>query len=138
MKLNIRKKYLVIGLAFVLLMALSPVAMAGLPPRPTATPIPASKSDSRAPQGAHIVLITQPGQWTVVQWQDVNGDWQDVEGWRGTADGGRVEWWVAQKDFGTGPFRWAVGQSADGGITSASEPFHLPAAPNETLTVTAP
>jgi len=45
---------------------------------------------------------------------------------------------VAQKDFGTGPFRWAVYQSAGGEITAISEAFHLPTDANQTLNITVP
>jgi hypothetical protein len=44
-----------------------------------------------------------------------------VDGWRGSLDSsGSLRWWVAAKDFGSGPFRWVVGEAA-------SEPFNLPA-----------
>ena len=56
----------------------------------------------------------------------------DVEGWQGTFDdaqtGGRTkQWWVAEKDFGTGPFRWLVYQEQGGPMLAASESFDLPA-----------
>jgi len=123
-------------LAFALVAVFTVPTQADLPARPTATPVP--RQDTSLPQGAHIVLQTQVGVWSVVQWQDVNGDWHDVDGWRGTATNGTVEWWVAQKDFGTGPFRWAVSQSPGGEISAASKVFTLPAASGEILTVTVP
>jgi hypothetical protein len=77
-----------------------------------------------------MVAPQHPGAWSVVQWQDINGDWQDVDGWRGTLDGsGQRRWWVAAKDFGSGPFRWAVGEAV-------SAPFNLPAVGAETRVVT--
>lgn len=106
-----------------------------LPPRePTATPQP-QRDDNRnsAPIGATILLQNAPtGVWSAVQWQDANGDWQTVEGWQGAVDAnGAKQWWVAQKDFGSGPFRWLVGDAA-------SESFTLPAEANSTLIVAAP
>ena len=125
------------GLAFALVAIFTVPTRADLPPRPTPTPISVPKST--APQGAHIVLQTQAGVWSVVQWQDVNGDWHNVDGWRGTVTDGTVEWWVAQKDFGTGPFRWAVYQSAgDSEPVSVSEAFTLPDAVNQRLQITLP
>jgi len=123
-------------LIFTLLNVLSAPARADLPPRPMPTPVPVSKSTTL--RGAHIVLQTQPDVWSVVQWQDVNGDWHDVDGWRGSATNGTVEWWMAQKDFGTGPFRWTVYQSDGGEIVAASESFYLPASANETLVIVMP
>jgi hypothetical protein len=67
--------------------------------------------DDRRPVGSYIELAApeHAGAWSVVQWQDINGNWHDVEGWRGTLDSnGYIRWWVAAKDFGTGPFRWVI------------------------------
>lgn len=118
-----------------------PVVEAGseLPSR--ATPKPTSDDDSHpsGPVGAYIELAgveTMAGGWSVVQWQDSNGDWHNVEGWQGAVSDSR-SWWVHPKDFGSGPFRWGV-QSAPGGSTTAtSTPFHLPAFPSERLQVPA-
>ena len=106
-----------------------------LPPRePTATP-QAQKDDDgdRKPVGAYILLQNAPvGAWSVVQWQDINGDWQTVEGWQGAVNAhGEKMWWVAQKDFGSGPFRWQVGNGA-------SQPFTLPAEAGQTVTIGLP
>jgi hypothetical protein len=54
--------------------------------------------------------------WTVVQWQAVNGVWYDVDGWQGTffydadldADHWRVEWWVGSENLRKENFRWSV------------------------------
>ncbi len=114
----------------------APIVLAngGLPDRDR----PSENHDGRGePAGAAIELFAPdyPGAWSVVQWQDINGNWQDVDGWRGWLDEtGSRRWWVAAKDFGTGPFRWVVGQSA--APTATSEPFHLPAVGAETLRVT--
>ncbi len=117
------------------LTGLAPV-FAGLPPRPTPSPAPTPEKFS--PAGAQLVLQTHAGPWSVVQWQDINGAWHDVDGWRGAVENGTVTWWVAPKDFGTGPFRWAVSLSAASEIVAAGEPFTLPAASNETVIVTVP
>ncbi len=98
------------------------MADSGLPDRnPPPATAPDSGTDDNSPDGAAIALTAwPPGSMSVVQWQDINGNWQDVDGWRGALDsGGHIRWWVAPKDFGSGPFRWVVGEAA-------SEPFHLP------------
>ncbi len=122
---------LVAGLVF-LALAVPVLASSGLPDR---NPPPVSNpqddgGDDNTPLGATIELTAwPPGGSSVVQWQDINGDWQDVEGWRGTLDNnGYIRWWVAAKDFGSGPFRWAVGQAA-------SAPFNLPSGAGETVRV---
>ncbi|MCK6624301.1 MAG: hypothetical protein L6R45_03905 [Anaerolineae bacterium] len=93
---------------------------------------------SDKPVGAYIELQTQlaaAGAWSVVQWQDSAGNWHDVEGWRGPLAEGNRRWWVAAKDFGTGPFRWALTQGPGGPQLSVSAPFNLPAQANQTLFV---
>ena len=127
----------------------------GLPPRPpTATPIPPGKpgNGARSAERAgawielHCQLSTQsrtpygPELWTSVQWQDTGGRWHDVEGWRGTLDEmavgvGRKVWWVAQRDFGTGPFRWIVRHGYGGDLLAGSESFSLPGTAGETMQV---
>lgn len=94
--------------------------------------------DGRAePVGAYIELQTQiapAGAWSVVQWQDSAGGWHDVEGWRGPLADNR-RWWVAAKDFKTGPFRWAVTQGQAGSPLGVSAPFNLPSGANEVVQV---
>jgi hypothetical protein len=111
-----------------------------LPPRETPTPVPADrhKSSRSKPVGAYIELVAPgapAGAWATVQWQDSAGGWQDVTGWQGPAANSR--WWVAAKDFGTGPFRWRVAQGPGGVEWGVSGPFHLPAGGNQILRVTA-
>jgi hypothetical protein len=118
------------------LLAWSPLpSQAGdeLPPR--ATPIlgtsGAFSDDDKddKPIGAYLGLQTQgaaDGVWTVVQWQDSAGGWHDVEGWRGTLERGQKIWWVAQRDFGTGPFRWVIYEGQGGKLLATSESFYLP------------
>jgi hypothetical protein len=86
--------------------------------------------------GAYIELHLQSapaGLWAIVQWQDSAGAWQDVEGWHGTLDAsGSRRWWVAAKDFGTGPFRWVIVQGDE--LLTASDPFYLPQAAGAVVT----
>ena len=123
---------------------------APLPPRPTFTPTPAAtpvRPPTATPSrpsllvGAHIVLYVQAppaGLWTIVQWQDALGGWHDVQGWQGTLDDGYQKlWWVAEGDFNTGPFRWALYESQGGALLDVSESFHLPGLKGETVTMEA-
>jgi hypothetical protein len=108
---------------------------------PTPTPIVDHKKDSKKdhyPIGAHIELHGAGGAWGAVQWQDSAGNWHDVEGWRGSLSGGGQSWWVAKKDFGTGPFRWVVSQSPTGPIVGMSQPFYLPTEANQVMVIAAP
>ncbi|MBN1814245.1 MAG: hypothetical protein JXA14_20570 [Anaerolineae bacterium] len=129
-----------------------PAAQAGLPPRPTAE----AQAKSRSVVGAQIQLQVQfPADWpwasvhwqdlwTVVQWQDAWGDWHVVEGWQGELDdvavddagvvSGQKTWWVAEKDFGTGPFRWVVTRGKGGTLLAASKSFGLPSFSREIVT----
>jgi len=73
------------------------------------------------------------------------GNWHDVEGWQGTLDSvatgeggtvmGKKVWWVAERDLGTGPFRWVVTRDEGGRLLGTSEPFDLPGAVGATVTV---
>ena len=118
------------------------ITQADLPPLNTPTPQRDSGRDrdrAKAPI-AHIELQAQSapiGAWSVVQWQDSDGNWHDVEGWRGSlSDGGFQRWAVERKDFNTGPFRWQVRQSLTDPALGSSDPFSLPAEANQTLRVT--
>ncbi len=126
-----------------------------LPPRPpTPTPAPSapekSRSGARATElaGAWIELHCHvPAQgpspfgselWTAVQWKDSSGGWHNVEGWQGSLDEvasgvGKKVWWVAEKDLGTGPFRWLVRQTDGGEPLAVGEAFYLPRAAGETI-----
>ncbi len=130
--------------ALALLAPLVPPTLAGsgLPPRDTPSPAQPDndRTDPDRPLGTYLELhLSQPpvGAWTVVQWQDSAGNWHDVEGWQGPpdADGGK-SWWVAAKDFGTGPFRWVVQQGPGGRVLGMSAPFHLPSGAAEIMQVT--
>lgn len=108
-----------------------------LPPRPTAVP-------TRQPstlRGGFIELRIEgqlvEGIWTLVQWQDAQGDWHDVTGWQGTLDEGNVKtWWVGEEDLGAGPFRWMA--VVDTAVIGTSEAFFLPVQPGEKVIVTIP
>lgn len=92
-----------------------------LPPRPTLTPTPENLT--------RILLVggsIYEGGWTIVQWQDKQGDWHDVEGWQGHVRNGWIRWRVAPKDWGTGPFRWLVYDQPDGTLLAATTSFTLP------------
>jgi hypothetical protein len=110
-----------------------------LPPRTKPTIVKSDQGHHKdRPLGAHIQLQLpngQPGDWTVVQWQDSAGNWHDVEGWRGVSEGNQQKWWVDAKDFRKGPFRWVVYAEPEGQILSQSKPFYLPAGAAETVMV---
>ncbi len=137
----------IISFMFVALLLLSAlltpaVSQADLPDRDTPTPAPSNNNDGdnggSSPLLSYIELFASSapaGAWSVVQWQDPQGDWHDVAGWRGElGSGGYQRWTVEAKDFGTGLFRWQVRQSGpDGSALSTTKPFTLPAGANETL-----
>ncbi len=137
--------WLALALAMFVLMLLAwmpPPTQAGpqLPSRATPTSIPRPDDDDKdeKPIGAYIELQPQgapDGMWTVVQWQNSAGGWHDVEGWQGPLNEGRKKWWVAQHDFGRGPFRWAIYQDQGGDRLAVSESFYLPDTANELVRV---
>jgi hypothetical protein len=80
--------------------------------------------------------------WTVVQWQDSSGAWQAVTGWQGQLDelgqASYKKWWVAPKDFGSGPFRWAVynlTSNQTDTLIAVTAPFNLPTQSYQVLEV---
>ena len=117
-------------------------AGATLPPRNKPVPTVAPPSDpgdndddDSSPVGAYIELHVQQAQadlWSEVQWQDSDGNWQNVEGWRGTPNSnGFWRWWVDAKDFGKGAFRWVVRNGPNAPVLGISEPFYLPSEANK-------
>ena len=136
------KATLIVIVAFSLLLTLVPNGVKAeppaLPPRP---PLPSGGggSDADSLTGAIIELTVSgapAGAWAVVQWQDSTGGWHDVEGWRGMLDESDTKrWWVAPRDFGTGPFQWVIAQGIEGTQLAVSEPFTLPASANQTLQI---
>ena len=90
-----------------------------LPPRPTPDPVSATSGSSI---GSTIMLSIpvvenssmNADNWTVVQWKDVHGKWNDVDGWQGNlsynqaANNWEVIWWVDRSNFGEQDFRWVI------------------------------
>jgi hypothetical protein len=151
MKTITKKQTIILGFSLIVTLASalsvlvwlpSPAAAApSLPPRypPANIDEDGKDDDDRKAVGAYVELhvhSAQAGVWTVVQWQDNNGDWHDVEGWQGNFDqGNKKVWWVAAADFNKGPFRWATYRSRGGELLATSKPFYLPQMPNETMLV---
>jgi hypothetical protein len=124
-------------------------------PPATATPAPPPAEETPAPPGdtadkddddpaspplAYVELLAPSapaGAWSVVQWQDPQGGWHDVIGWRGQlGQSGYQQWVVEAKDFGTGPFRWQIRQGGvEGEVFSNSVSFDLPLGAGETVSV---
>ncbi len=144
--------WIIMSVVFVAMLLLSgsltsPVVQAGLPDRddPTPTPSSSSSGDDDGDDGsssssplAHIELFVSPtpiGVEGVVQWLNVNGEWEDVGGWTHNLQSGYQRWAVEAKDFNTGPFRWIVRNSQSGVVVGSSDSFTLPSG-GETLQMT--
>jgi hypothetical protein len=141
---------IIITLLALLLPAFAQAAPSALPPRPP-TPTPTPPAQSPTVMAAIELRVQLGSKWswgtmtwqdlrTVVQWQDRLGDWHAVDGWRGALDEfiggeGRQVWWVAEKDFGSGPFRWAVTDGRSDQPVAVSRSFNLPARSNEKVIV---
>jgi len=128
----------ILGL-MILAIFLPGTANATLPPRPVLMPTPETRT-SKSENWSRIVLeagIAHEDAWTVVQWQGGDGVWHDVEGWRGQLVNGQVRWRVAEKDFGTGPFRWVIYDESGGEAQSVGGSFSLPTSEGRTMTVDA-
>ncbi len=142
---------------------LTPTPAPTIQPTPNPTPQPVNEEGLI---GAYIKLRAQFPQdwpwdkvhwqelWTIVEWQDEadwnnpGGDWHNVETWQGsldtveiTTDGrvfGEKTWWVAERDFGDGLFRWPVyldSQNSDEQPLVTSETFDLPHVAGEIVIV---
>jgi len=48
---------------------------------------------------------------------------------------GQMRWQVAEKDFGSGPFRWVVYDKDGGRLIAVSGSFTLPNSGSQTVTV---
>lgn len=119
-----RKIALLVSFILLALAQLTTPSLADLPGRP------GDESPAKPPshKGAGIELVVTGAMepyFAVVQWQDGLGSWRDVSGWRGEVEKDNVRWYVAPKDFGTGPFRWHVYDEA-GQTLALSESFDLP------------
>ncbi len=90
-----------------------------------------------APAGGARILVQVAERyrsgWAVVQWQDENGDWQEIEGWRGDLKNGRARWWVSPDLYGHKPFRWMIFSQPGGTLLAASPEFAMPANSGEML-----
>ena len=82
--------------------------------------------------------------WATIQWQDADGEWIDVDGWRGNLDTiaqsdngwvGTKEWWAAKSITGSGPYRWLVYDHPGGDLLTTSEPFNLSEVPGGVVVV---
>jgi hypothetical protein len=78
--------------------------------------------------------------WTLVQWKDAQGGWNDIDGWRGQFDAiqngvGSKTWEVDPANFGMGPVRWIVYEKASGAIVAQSVEFSLPTEIGQTVTL---
>lgn len=122
-----------------------------LTPILTLTPTPQVVTTSPGADSSTLELIVKAsGQamsqynwktlWTVVQWQDANAAWHDVEGWRDVLDtldatGGSKHWSVPDSLFGRGPFRWLVYDRDGGALLATSATYQLPASGGQTVRV---
>ncbi|MFP4343445.1 MAG: hypothetical protein ACLFU8_02020 [Anaerolineales bacterium] len=119
------------------------VAAPTLPPRPdpTATAIVVPGGGDAEP-GSIVLQVAVPADesrppadlWSEVEWVDAQGDWHVVEGWRAPLERGyRRSWGVLPRDFGKGPFRWALYEGSEGELLDVSAPFHLPGSRSESV-----
>lgn len=99
-----------------------------LPDRPDPGSLPDKSRTLVEPGWIELYTIPfQPGIWTVVQWLDGAGNWNDVPGWQGTYNyPDHIAWAVEQNNFQKGPFRWAIYQEKNGSLLTVSQSFYLP------------
>ncbi|MFN8443432.1 MAG: hypothetical protein U0175_21830 [Caldilineaceae bacterium] len=114
-----------------------PTVVVSTPVAPTATALslPASTRVPVAVLRLKLQNSVERPLSSVVQWQDTSGNWHDIDGWRGQMVKNQTTWWVEEKDWGDGPFRWSVYTQESGAMLAISEPFHLPSRQGEELTV---
>ena len=102
--------------------------IATVAPTDNATPVPVVASTRD--RGSLIVLQTSSGDaddWVTIQWLAGDGNWYEVDGWRGNIHNGQVIWWVAPENLGDGMFKWVVyDDESQATQLSVSEPFNLP------------
>lgn len=85
-------------------------------------------------RGSMIVLLSDSADgddWVVVEWLAGDGNWYQVDGWRGHINNGQLIWWVAQENLGQGPFRWVVyDDESEAVMLKTSDGFNLPENPD--------
>ncbi len=115
----------VMAMTVVLVLALLPaLARADWPERPEDESAPPS-GPGKVGAGIELWVSGAVGPVSaVVQWQDGLGTWHDIDGWRGEVEDDTVLWFVAEKDFSTGPYRWVVYD--DTGTLGTGESFDMP------------
>lgn len=105
-----------------------------IPPTSESTPDPTPETPASISGGMMMILRVKPVDaqlWTVVQWQDGEGKWHTVDGWRGNLDmlsksEGWKYWFYGEDLLGKGPFRWQI-YSADGDtLLATSDAFVIP------------
>ncbi len=113
----------------------------GIAPSPLAMASP-SHAPNFSPGAPIVLTVAAPpaSAWTAVQWGDAGRTaWHNVENWVAPLaldQNGQMRWLVDPKDFGTGPFRWALydkDPARGGKILGASQPFNFPSRENETV-----
>ena len=113
--------------ALMLIFALNAPLVQAAPSAPAAT----AADDSTASITLFAPGATQ-GAAVWVEYQDLSGNWQKVDGWAGTLDdvtGAGVPfkaWAVFQANFGQGPFRWVVLNPDGMSVWGTSDSFNLP------------
>lgn len=99
-------------------------------PAPTTVPTPEVNTSFSTVDGGFIRLrlsTANPTLSAVVQWQDANGNWHSVSGWRSELSEELVKWEVNPNDFGKGPFRWMIYERSQNNVIAVSDNFFLPA-----------
>jgi hypothetical protein len=138
-----KPKLMLFAVVLVVLMLFPLAVSADLPPRPTPESAPTTGTAPPKLAGGWIELRAQgapAGAWSVVQWQDSAGAWQNVESWSGGFDtvengAGKKTWSVDQWIFGAGPFRWVVYDKRGGTTLATSALFTLPKENRQTVVV---
>lgn len=97
-----------------------------LPPRP-----PAAKAHVDVRGGTIMLVVSDTqiisdGTHTTVEWLNGFGEWETVDGWRGTFGSSReIVWWVAPEHLGQTNYRWVVLDGNDEPLGVSAE-FDLP------------
>jgi len=115
-------------------------ALSAPPPLPTMTPTPGPVPPVSLGAIALRVKPTDVKLWTVVQWQDGEGAWHTVEGWRAELDlvaksEGWKWWFFGSELFGRGPFRWLVYTPGGEKLLATSDSFMMPDSDGQTTVV---